>query len=215
MKIDICGHPFDPYLQFYKCINVVIDIETLGTDTDKGFPVTQIGAAWINIDDELSTFSINVDSEECQQLGLMPDGSTVEWVMTQPDDVINSWFSDPRDIKTALTGLNAFISEAAGYASEMGLGINVWGNSPVFDLLGLSRLYDRVGITCPWKYQIERCYRTLMSTYPAGPQVYSLLLEETSKLCPYGRHNATFDAVFELLNISVVANKIEETNHDD
>lgn len=214
ISIKVGNCEFNPYRPMGECVHLVIDLETMGTDVVKGFPVTQMGAAYMDVNGDMQTFSMNIDSDECIALGYKPSDSTLEWMMTQPEEIVNSWFTNPRPVKEGLEALTRFIHKAASHASENGMGFNIWGHSPVFDMLALARLYSDFDLTCPWSYQIERDLRTLLAAVPLSWDTKSAIEEEAQRICGFGIHNACYDAVYEATCIELISLKLKELDND-
>lgn len=196
------------YKPVYGCLNIAIDIETLGVNSTMGAPVTQIGAAYIGVDD-LKTFSVNIDTNECEEKGLAADESTLEWVSKLPNEVYSQWFIDPVSIKEALSRLHTFISQARNDAEAMGIPIMVFGNSPRFDFNMIDHLFRVCGERNRiWNFREEGDYRTLHRIIPLEGSTYEDIEEEVAKkLGGEFKHTAVYDAVLELFVIQTISQR--------
>jgi hypothetical protein len=141
-------------------IALSIDIETLGINIDS--QILSIGACIfdINSGDILHTSysAINLDPNKTINA---TSGAVSFWI----EQVINNRkalngllcsahpYSASVDLPSALNRLSDFI---AVYKPE-----TVWANSPKFDLAMLEYQYKSHGIDIPWKYNQDRCLRTL------------------------------------------------------
>ena len=200
------------YEPFYKCINVVIDIETLGVNIVTGSPVTQIAAAYFDRNNEIVTMSVNVDSEECIGLGLTVSESTMIWFEGVDPAITNAWFIDPISIEDALTQLDAFIDGAREEANANASQLLVFGNSPRFDFNMIDHLYRVVGRerNC-WTFREEGCYRTLIRTFPPSQEEYTEAEAIATELFPDdGLHSARWDAVSELIVLESLGAKLQQ-----
>lgn len=158
-------------------MNVMVDLETLGKGPNA--VIVSIGAAKFDALTGVSedTFYVVVDPETSVAAGLEMDASTVVWWMSQREDA-RKVFQDPTMIplEAALTRFSAWYPEGAA----------LWGNGASFDNTILANAYSKTGITSPWKFWDDRCYRTLKNLSPA-------LYHERMGT----HHNALDDAIFQ------------------
>lgn len=126
----------------------------MGTGADAA--ILSIGAVSfdINTGEIGSTFHVKVSLESCVRAGLKMDVSTVLWWLKQNDDARRA-VSDGvgMELKEALEQLERFIKP----------GVNVWANSPRFDLGILQTAYRLFDKNIPWDFRKERDVRTLVS----------------------------------------------------
>lgn len=201
------------YEPFYKCVNVVIDIETLGVNIVTGSPVTQIAAAYFDRNNEIVTMSVNVDSEECIKEGLEVSESTLQWLEGVDPAITAAWFVDPVPIPMVLLELDEFIAKARKEAEANAMPLLVFGNSPRFDFNMIDNLYRVMGRerTC-WTFREEGDYRTLIRTFPPSKEEYAEAEAIASSLFPEdGLHSARWDAVSELIVLESLGVKIQNT----
>jgi len=135
---------------------VMLDLETMGTAGDSS--IIAIGAVAFDKDAVKERFYINVSLQSCIDAGMVVDGSTVIWWMKQSDEA-RAVFSD--DAPTLACALSQF---SDWFASVNGG--QVWGNGAAFDNVILSTAYKKVGLTQPWKFWDDKCYRTVKGLYP-------------------------------------------------
>lgn len=204
------------YEPFYNTLNVVIDIETLGVDIVNGAPITQLAGAYLTLGAEeinIETVSVNVDSEECCNLGLEPSESTLQWMETVPPEVIDGWFTNIKPINEALEIFEKFISDARAVADAAGLQMLVFGNSPRFDFNMIDHLYRVVGKTNTlWSFREEGDYRTLCRTFPPTKDDYHEAEAIASEMFPSdGLHSGRWDSIVELLILENIATHIRNT----
>lgn len=134
--------------------HVMLDLETFGTGNDA--VIVAIGAAKFDpntltrVDDSIY---ITIDPESCMNYGLKVDASTIMWWMhedrAQP---LRDWYATNRiDLGSALDA----------FAMWMGADLPVWGNGAAFDNVILRSAYKATGLTAPWSFYNDRCYRTM------------------------------------------------------
>jgi hypothetical protein len=138
--------------------NVMVDLETLGNGSNA--VIIAIGAVAFDKDGGLGgSFYETVDPQSCIDAGLVMDVSTVMWWMRQ-NDVARAAFDKPG------RHLNAVLLDFATWFPE---GADLWGNGATFDNVILSNAYRATGLTCPWPFWADRCYRTLKNLHPNVP----------------------------------------------
>lgn len=168
-------------------INVMIDLETTGTNP--GCCVLSIGATTFSGAEyrrgEESLFYQQVIHEGQYGLGLVDAESTMAWWAQQSDEARQEAFksTDAFTLQTALNTFHAYLDDL-GQSKD----IYVWGNAASFDLKILEFAYFACGMSVPWYFRNERCYRTLESLY--GNRVPKTDFKGT-------RHNALHDAQYQ------------------
>jgi hypothetical protein len=163
-----------------------LDLETFGTTATS--VIVAIGCAafrrdWLHFDaTACQKFYINVNAQDCLNLGLTIDGSTLEWWMKQSDEARLALF-DPRPVplKTAIEKLTDWVSVIGGRE------IPCWTHA-TFDAPIVGNACKAIGrnlhnIT---SYKMQRDIRTLNDL--AG--YYEVERAGT-------HHNAVDDAVFQ------------------
>ena len=137
--------------------HLMIDIETLGKLP--GCPVMSIGATFFKPETGAigDTFyrQIGLASEEAN--GAKICGDTVLWWMQQSEQARNSLCATGTAVNDALVELNDFCARKCDPDY-----LQVWANSPSFDLAILANAYARAGLTQFWKFYNERDVRTLV-----------------------------------------------------
>lgn len=156
--------------------DVMIDIETLSTETNA--LILTISAVKFNMkeDKDMETFYYRINRESCEKLGMHVDENTVKWWKNQKEEARLEAF-DEKDrfgIKFVLLKLTDFLRDANC----------LWSHSPNFDYVILESAYKKCRLDVPWKFWQLRDTRT----------VYDLAyvnLKEFSKSTEC--HNALFD----------------------
>jgi DNA polymerase III epsilon subunit-like protein len=136
---------------------IMLDIETLGTEP--GAAIISIGAVAFDREDGITDeFFRSVSLADCQAHGLEIDAETLSWWLNQPAQA-REQLHGGLDLESSLRKLTAFVEGADA----------VWANSPAFDCVLLRDAYDAVGLSCPWRYYVERDYRTVREEWPSWP----------------------------------------------
>lgn len=152
--------------------NIMLDLETLGTSP--GCAILSIGAVKFSSDEVLESFYTAIDLSSCMEHGLSVNPETLKWWMSQPAEAKKAVFSsDTMRITEVLERFTKFC------------GVNpvLWGNGATFDNVILKAAYQAVGAPYPVKYTNDRCYRTMLATFPGYP-----------KMLPEVDHHALYDA---------------------
>lgn len=165
-------------------VNVMIDIETLGTSTDA--VILSIGATKFNADEIIDTFAVAIDPSSCQQYGMKIDAGTVMWWM-HPDRAAarQELLADEKvDIFSALDGFAQWFGDKS---------LPTWGNGASFDNVLVRAAFAKVNLPCPWAFWDDRCYRTMKNMYPE-----SVMIRE-------GTHHAALDdAVYQTKHLQLI-----------
>ncbi len=165
----------------------MIDIESLGTYVDS--QVMSIGACVFDED--------SIDGSFYQVIGL-PDNehvkataSTIQFWIQQGAQAIDELFythTEREDV--VMADLQEWLECVAG-----GNELIVWANGTKFDIASMEESFRRFDLTIPWKYNADRCMRTLKSL--AG----ELDIPDNKMV-----HNALHDAMWQA-NYVVAAHK--------
>ena len=143
-----------------KEVNIMIDIETLGTKT--GCSILSIGATiFSTYGQELLSrpdFYTAIDRYSCIALGLVEDSSTLSWWEKQTAEARADAFSGTTIIVAALFQLSDYIKDIEGQLNGVAV---IWANGANFDPVILEAAYNLASISVPWRYHNVRCYRTL------------------------------------------------------
>lgn len=137
---------------------IMLDLETLGTQP--GSVIVALGAVKFGGGRIEDRFYARVDAESCVALGLKLDAATVFW-----------WIKQGEEARLEITKPGEHLSEVLLRFSEwVGDGdVEMWGNGASFDNVLLAVAYERAQMPRPWKYQNDRCYRTVKALHPELP----------------------------------------------
>lgn len=151
-------------------MHIMIDLETF--DTEPSAVVWEIGAvafdpasgAQITHGD---TFHWLIDP--AAQSNRTTSKKTLEWWSAQPTEAymrIRDAEAEGIDLDAVLLDLESWISKLILEHCESASKLQVWANSPSFDLAILKNAYQQLGRDTPWRYHQERDYRTLKTLMP-------------------------------------------------
>lgn len=180
-------------------IDIVIDIETLGTRP--GCPVIEIGAC--AVDPEGGAIAANFSRRVCcgykfWEIRMLAE-TDAECTGMDKDTAV-WWFADEERIETLRRimangsiplrcALRQFADWFRDHAADREH-TRIWANGPSFDIAILDRAYADAGIPHPWICRQERCVRTALEL--AGYEKGSVAWEEAGP-----RHRALNDARHE------------------
>lgn len=164
--------------------SVMLDLETMGNGPEAA--IVAIGAIAFDLEaGGLGPGYYNrVDLESAVQGGGVIDASTVTWWLQQGDEA---------RLEIARAGglpVAAALQSFAEWMDQTAIDAEVWGNGASFDNVILRGAYQRAGLTPPWAWWNDRCYRTIK----AG-----------NRHVPFERlgahHNALSDATSQALHL--------------
>lgn len=155
---------------FERYGSVMIDLETLSTNTDAS--IIEIGAVEFSerTGDTGGVFNVIVDPSEWGQNGRHVDGKTLQWWLSQPDAARMRFAQDAAGTETmtlrdALSSLSRFIEGCD--SDDADLNVKVWGNGSTMDITALSSAYEHFGMEKPWKFWAVRDVRTVVDLNPS------------------------------------------------
>lgn len=161
-----------------KTIDIMIDLETLGTKTSA--PVISIGACVFSIEhgNILSTFYRAISLED-QLHSRFLDAPTIKWWMEQADAAKTIFKEDAVTPRDALRAFSAWFADLGCPDAY------VWGNGSTFDISIMEDFYDCFSDKVPWKFSSIMDLRTF-KRFCGGAHV----IENVGT-----KHNALDDAI--------------------
>lgn len=139
-----------------KIIDVMIDLETLGTDTDS--VILSIGLCKFSLDDLLiheNSLELFPSVESQIGHGRFMDFNTIQWWMKQNKEAQERTFQSGRvSVENALHSIAGYIKDDANTEHV------VWGNGSSFDISMLEHLFKMYNIKVPWRYSNVNDFRT-------------------------------------------------------
>lgn len=164
-------------------MNLMIDIETLGTKP--GCAILSIAAVPFgpDADDLIPAYYHKIDRDSCTEVGLIADPITLAWWQKQNIAAYAEAFSGKEHIHSALDSLTEYCKQWEK--------IRVWGNGASFDVPLLEAAYAACNMKEPWHYTNSMCYRTMKNLFPSVPY-----------LRPTTAHNALSDATAQAAHLN-------------
>ena len=174
--------------------DLMIDTETMGMPPDGA--LLSIGAVFFDLQTCTlgPTFNQTINLATAVRDGGTLTPSTIMWWLGQSQEARDAVRFSAFDIRNVLNDFSAFIAEHGSHKT-----VRPWGNSSSFDLTTVGSAYKRSGITQPWHFTSERCFRTVRNMYPHVEYDYE------SK--GTGAHNALADAVFQSEHLFKIKNR--------
>lgn len=170
----------------------MVDLETMAKTSRSA--IVQIGACFF--DPETGSrvgreFEMNVDLQDCIDLGLETDGDTIAFWMKEPRKY---WLEgEVVNLEIALQALSEFVRQ---YKEEK---LVVW-NHATFDAPILESAYQAVMMEMPFEYRSVRDIRTL----------YDIADYHPNKKENPNPHSAIADCVFQAKGVAAALKKIKE-----
>lgn len=138
----------------------MLDLETMGNGSNA--TIIAIGAVFFDSENVTREFYVNVDRLSCEDRGMISDASTIKWWSEQSDDAKSALLDNQEDIVDALKMFELWLCGLPCKLSD----IEMWGNGAMFDNTILGNAYKTCGMSIPWKFWNDRCYRTVKNMYP-------------------------------------------------
>jgi hypothetical protein len=181
---------------------LMIDIETLSTQPNG--VIVSIGAAFFDITDGRigQTFNQQICADFSEQSGFVTDQSTLDWWAKQTPAARALSLHGEAKPQEVLIHLEDWIRHQAECELK---DLQVWANSPSFDLVMLKHHFDRYAMRLPWRYYNERDVRTLKAIGDAFG------IPPVTDPNPGTKHTALDDA---LSQIKTVCRVYWALNHD-
>ena len=155
--------------------NIMIDLETLGTKPNA--VILSIGAVYFDIHGLGEQFYVNIEPRTCLAAGLTVDEATKAWWEKQDQAAKDALTVDRRPLQVALEMFRNFVKNKRD--------TKIWGNGASFDNVILREAYKATGITPPWAWWNDRCFRTMHKESVGVERI------DNNEL----KHNALADAV--------------------
>ncbi len=141
--------------------HLMLDLESMGNEGNGALVSLAAVEFDINTGETGLEFYTKIDLESSIKAGLTLNADTIMWWLQQSESARASLYADKG------MSLSQALFEFAKFLELLDLGsLQLWGNSPRFDMTLLESAYKAVGKKIPWKFRNERCVRTLVSFFP-------------------------------------------------
>lgn len=155
--------------------HVMVDLETWGNGNN-ALPVS-IGAVKFDATTILDRFHVGIDPVSAQKFKLDIDAETMLWWLDpERADARKQWLQlEKVDLPTALEGFRLWLENVPGdevplpddrVPHKFGEPLQLWGNGATFDNIIMRSAYSAIGEDTPWRFWMDRCYRTMKNMCP-------------------------------------------------
>lgn len=136
--------------------NVMIDLETVDSVATAG--ILSIGAVFFDpMTGEMGpTYYRVVDWKDCLTQGCTESQATMDWWAQQSDEARRVFTDNGMPLREALVEFRQWL---LSHGSPKFL--TMWSNGADFDLPILQHVFKLTGVSQPWMFWNNRCYRTL------------------------------------------------------
>ena len=138
-------------------INIMLDLETMGTMPNSA--IVAIGAVKFSLEEGIGDkFYEVITLDSSMKKGFDVEASTIKWWMRQSDDARKEIFGKGMAVKDTLIKFQEYMGKNTS-------NIQMWGNGSDFDNVILGNAFRAYGVTAPWPYHGNRCFRTIKSSF--------------------------------------------------
>lgn len=194
-----------------KYKRVMLDAETLGLKP--GCVVLSISAVFFDLDDagagieDKDKFFIHLPLFESLAKGLTIDPDTANWWTKQKEAVRNKTHESLLTLAPLYEQLSEFRNFLVTHRKEEGLELEVWANSPSFDVEILLHLFKLVNLPWPAKYYNEMDSRTIR-------RFFDIEDDELSGLDSSKRHDPEYDCEYQIKVVQLARSRVLKVNFD-
>lgn len=157
-------------------MDVMIDLETLGTEADA--VILSIGLAAFDLDKGVVTNTAYLELPVQEQIDDRRSitASTLSWWMGQYGSarkVLDSSLNSPVLVYPVLKAFEAFFAEVfdTHESDDIRSKLTVWGNGPTFDMVILANLLNQYNIKIPWHFSKVMDLRTFRRFVGKGERI--------------------------------------------
>lgn len=156
-------------------IHVMIDGETPSADacttsflTLAAVPFDPVtGAVGEEVDGNLP-FYYRCSLDSLKEAGFSTSADTLDWWSKQSYAAYNEAFGGTSPITYLWSAFHYYCTQLKANYEK----IVVWGNGANFDNVICEQSFRKLGMTVPWSYRDNRCFRTLKELFPEIQVVY-------------------------------------------
>lgn len=194
-------------------IDVMTDIETLGTDADS--TIIQIGAIAFDIKtgEHLEHFVKSADITKNDELKV--SGSTLKWWLDTDKELLHSILSNNQlSSRQILTEFYTWLIWLKGAAVTLNEGeLHMWGNGILFDNNMIKTQFEAIGFEYPIHFRNDRDMRTLVDLAAAKAGISESELKARFKIEGLRAHDALDDCTYQVALVSKLYQELtkEET----
>ena len=207
VRLDTTSVPYEGH--------VMVDVETMGRKP--GCAILSIGAVRFNPDEDLGSesgsaksthlqgknhFYMVINNLDSSARGFSSDIDTMRWWKKQSiwQDLSMAIINSDVSVPQAATSFSEFLNK-----SHSGGGVNLWANSPSFDIQIMRAMFKAVDQKFPVDYRKEMDFRTIMElAYPHRDDRPG----RSSELSSLPMHHALGDAVNQAQQLIMAGQKL-------
>jgi len=160
-------------------LNFMLDLETVDISNTAG--IIALAAVPFMHPEVLPSFYQKCSLQSVEAEDFSVSREVLDWWSRQPKEVRNEAFSGTQHINELLAEFDTYIRSFKEFTPV------IWGNGSMFDNTILINAFDRFGMTVPWSYKNDRCFRTLKEVFDFVPAPVFI----------GDKHNALADATWQ------------------
>jgi hypothetical protein len=175
-------------------IDIMTDIETLGTDADS--TIFQISAIAFNIEtgEQIQEFNQIADISKNEN-EVKVTGSTLQWWLQTNKELFNSLLNGgERSSEDVLRNFHDWISQFENEENS----IYLWGNGILFDNKMIKHQMESIGLVYPISYKNDRDVRTLLELASIKSNLTEREIKDFYSDETELEHNAIDDVKFQI-----------------
>lgn len=187
-------------------VDIMVDIETLGTKSDS--TIFQIAAMAFDINNGVIIKEFNMIADiEKNERPLQVTGSTLKWwLKTDKNLLFDLLHAGDRSSEAILNHFYHWI-KGFGISPDDMSNVYLWGNGILFDNKMIQHQFELLGLDYPIHYKNDRDMRTLLELASLKEQVSEKVLKDRFTNLSLRHHNA-YDDVRYQINVVTCCYKI-------
>lgn len=174
-------------------IDVMVDIETLGTKSDS--TIIQISAIAFDIRTGTHLYTFNEIADITMNRYMKVDGSTIKW-----------WLNTDKELLTTLINSGTHSSQEILHKFYVWLNnlsmdmknVYLWGNGILFDNKMIQHQFESIGLDYPIFYRNDRDVRTILELASMASGLTEQYIKDMSKNENLVHHNALDDTIYQI-----------------
>lgn len=177
-------------------IDIMVDIETLGTKADS--TIFQISAIAFNIETGTRYYEFNQTADISKNETMNVDGSTIKWWLATNKQLLTDLLNQGCDSSEEI--LANFHNWILGVQSlvEDTKSVYLWGNGILFDNNMIRTQFQNIGLEYPISYRSDRDVRTIVELACAKTGLTEKELKSAFRTEGLVAHDAFDDVIFQI-----------------
>jgi hypothetical protein len=165
--------------------HIMLDLETLGVHNDS--VILSIAAIQfdINTGDLGKQFYKTITIESSLHAKRKIEADTLLWWLQQGADIRSEALKGEHRLSDVLMDFILYFHDVQDSCDHQEA-VCIWGNSASFDCGMLASSFEANGMEKPWSHRYERCYRTLIGSFPTiGKDIPRVSAHDPRADCEY------------------------------